>query len=266
MDNFESEVNLNESTEADQLPEGIVEESDEGEISLDEAMDESITEEGEAADEQTEPEQTTEPQAKEPGYVKSRIEKAVSKVREEYESVLNPLREQVTALQSRLLKMDAQDLVKKGEFRSVETAEEYLRLKQGIPAPTIEEPEGQPRDTNGQFASKQKANDDAATMARIDMLKHQAEAIKNRQGIDVIQAFQNDPKVKERIMKGEADFYDIASEMASKPKRGKPPAPMRTPNGAATTSSTMSILDMDSKQFQRLVDRIQKEDLRIRQK
>lgn len=259
MENIESEVNLNESEGADQLPEGLVEETDETEVSLDEAVNEDTAVEAETAEEQPEPEQETEPVAKEPGYVKGRIEKAVAKVREEYEGVLNPLREQVANLQSRLLKMDAQELVKKGEFRSVETAEEYLRLKNGLPASTIEKPndEGQPRNANGQFASKKANDSDAAIMARIDMLKHQAAQIKSRQGIDVIEAYNKDPKIKQRIQAGEVDFYDIAVEMASKPKRAKPPAPMRSPNGAATTSAAMSILDMDSKQFARLVEKVQ---------
>lgn len=266
MDNFESNAIPNEVEEADQLPEGLVEETDETEIDLSEALDENV-EEGQTADEQDEPEQTTDaPKAKEePGYVKGRIEKAVEKVRKEYESVLNPLREQLAAMQERMLKADAQELVKKGEFRSVETAEEYLRLKQGLPAPSIEEPNGQPRNANGQFAPKQDANGDAATQARIDMLKHQASQIKNRTGVDVIKAFNENPDIKNRVIAGEIDFYDVAEEIGKQPKRGKPPAPMRTPNGAATTSAAMSIMDMDSKQFKRLVDRIQKEDLRIRQ-
>lgn len=262
MDNFESNAIPNEVEEADQLPEGLMEETDETEIDLSETFDENA-EEGQAADEQDEPEQTTEPQAKEPGYVKGRIEKAVNKVREEYEAILAPLREQVSAMRERMLKADAQELVKKGEFRSVETAEEYLRLKQGLPAPSIEEP-SQPRNANGQFASQQNTGDDAATMARIDMLKHQAQQIKSRQGVDVIEVFNSDPKVKQRIIAGEADFYDIAAEM-SQPKRGKPPAPMRSPNGAATSQPASDLMSMSSEQFKRLEKRIQ-EGTRIRQK
>lgn len=263
---IESESNLNvEATEADQLPEGLIEETDETEIDLDEAIDENA-EEGQAADEQDEPEQTTDaPKAKEePGYVKGRIEKAVEKVRKEYESVLNPLREQISALQGRLLKADAQELVKKGEFRSVETAEEYLRLKQGLPASTIEEPKGQPRNANGQFAPKQDANGDAATQARIDMLKHQASQIKAKTGVDVIKAFNENPDIKKRIIAGEVDFYDVADEIGKQPKRGKPPAPMRSPNGAATSQPRNAIEEMSDEQFERLEARVKK-GARIRQ-
>ena len=260
---IESESNLNvEATEADQLPEGLIEETDETEIDLDEAIDENA-EEGQAADEQDEPEHEAEPQAKEPHYVKGRIEKAVARVREEYEAILNPLREQVSAMQERMLKVDAQELVKKGEFRSVETAEEYLRLKQGLPAPSIEELKGQPRNANGQFAPKQDANGDAATQARIDMLKHQASQIKARTGVDVIKAFNENPDIKKRIIAGEVDFYDVAEEIG-KPKRGKPPAPMRSPNGAATSQPRNAIEEMSDEQFERLEARVKK-GARIRQ-
>jgi len=260
---IESESNLNtEATEADQLPEGLIEETDETEIDLDEAIDENA-EEGQAADEQDEQEHEAEPQAKEPHYVKGRIEKAVARVREEYEAILNPLREQLSAMSERMLKADAQELVKKGEFRSVETAEEYLRLKQGLPASTIEEPKGQPRNANGQFAPKQDAGD-AATQARIDMLKHQASQIKARTGVDVIKAFNEDPNIKKRVIAGEVDFYDVAEEIGKQPKRGKPPAPMRSPNGAATSQPTNAIMEMTDEQFRRLEERVQK-GARIRQ-
>lgn len=267
MDNFESNAIPNEVEEADQLPEGLMEETDETEIDLSETLDENA-EEGQAADEQDEPEQTTEsPKAKEkeePGYVKSRIEKAVTRVRNEYEAVLNPLREQLAAMQERMLKADAQELVKKGEFRSVETAEEYLRLKQGLPAPSIEEPKGQPRSANGQFAPKQDANGDAAVQARIDMLKHQASQIKTRTGVDVIKAFNENPDIKKRIIAGEIDFYDVAEEIGKQPKRGKPPAPMRSPNGAATSQPRNAIEEMSDEQFERLEARVRK-GARIRQ-
>lgn len=261
---IESESNLNtEATEADQLPEGLIEETDETEIDLDEAIDENA-EEGQAADEQDELEHEAEPQAKEPHYVKGRIEKAVARVREEYEAILNPLREQISVMQERMLKVDAQELVKKGEFRSVETAEEYLRLKQGLPAPSIEEPKGQPRNANGQFAPKQDANGDAATQARIDMLKHQASQIKTRTGVDVIKAFNENPDIKNRVIAGEIDFYDVAEEIGKQPKRGKPPAPMRSPNGAATSQPRNAIEEMSDEQFERLEARVKK-GARIRQ-
>ena len=253
--------NINDVESAADLPEGIVVESEESDLSLDEALDVlsdgadegESTEEEQAQPEDRQPDQQT---AKEPGYVRKRIDAAVAKVRAEYEAKLAPIRE-------RMLEMDAKELVASGKIKDLETAKDYLRLKQGLPAPSIEEP-SQPRNANGQFASQQNTGDDAATMARIDMLKHQAQQIKSRQGVDVIEVFNSDPKVKQRIIAGEADFYDIAAEM-SQPKRGKPPAPMRSPNGAATSQPASDLMSMSSEQFKRLEKRIQ-EGTRIRQK
>ena len=255
--------NINDVESAADLPEGIVEESVESDLSLDEAMEVlsdgaddqgESTEEEQAQPEDRQPDQQT---VKEPGYVRKRIDAAVAKARAEYEKELAPIRE-------RLLEMDAKELVASGKIKDLDTAKEYLRLKQGLPAPSIEEP-SQPRNANGQFASQQKTGDDAATMARIDMLKHQAQQIQKNQGVDVIKVFNSDPKVKQRIIAGEADFYDIAAEM-SQPKRGKPPAPMRSPNGAATNQPANDIMNMSSEQFNRLVKRIQEGNVRIRQK
>lgn len=263
--------NINDVESAADLPEGIVEESDETDLSLDEAMEvlsDDADEQGESTEEepvQQDDQQPDQPKVKEPGYVRKRIDAAVNKVREEYEPVITSLREQLASLNDRFLKEDARELVRNGEFKSVETAEEYLRMKRGLPAPAIEEPKGQPRNANGQFAPKTDNGTDAATMARIDMLKHQAAAIKERQGVDVIAAFNNDPNVKKRIIAGEADFYDIANEMA-KSKRAKPPAPMRSPNGAATTQPGNDLMNMSSEAFKRLEQRIQTGNVRIRQK
>ena len=82
----------------------------------------------------------------------------------------------------------------------------------------------------------------------------------------MIAVFNSDPKVNQRVKAGEADFYDIAAEMASKQKRSKPPAPMRSPNGAATSQPSNDLMSMSSEQFNRLVQRIQTGNVRIRQK
>lgn len=254
--------NINDVESAADLPEGIVEESDETDLSLDEAMEvlsDGADEQGESTEEedaQHEDQQSDQPTVKEPGYVRKRIDAAVNKVREEYEPVIKSLQGQLASFQERFLKEDARELVRSGEFKSVERAEEYLRLKNGFPASAIEEPKAQPRNANGQFAPKQDASGDAATQARIDMLKHQASQIKARTGVDVIEAFNKNPNIKNRIIAGEIDFYDVADEISKQPKRAMPPAPMRSPNGASTASAAMSILDMDSKQFARLQQRV----------
>lgn len=257
MENVESTVeNVNEVAEADQLPDGFVEETDESELSLEEAVGETVETE-QAADEQPTEAETETPPAREPGYVKQRVEKAVARATAETEARLRAeFNAQMAPIMERLLVEDAKELVRTGEFKSLETAKEYLRLKQGMPVQTTETSKDQPRNANGQYASKND-NGDAATQARIDMLKHQAERIKSSRGVDVIAEFNNNPDIKKRVIAGEIDFYDVAEEMGSRPKKSKPPAPMRSANGATNDQQANAIMDMSKEQFAAFVKRVQ---------
>ena len=256
MENMDANVVTNEAPDAEQLPEGLVEETaDESEVSLEEVID-STTESEQAADEQPAEAEPESPPAKEPGYVKQRVEKAVAKATAETEARLRAeFNAQMAPIMERLLVEDAKDLVRQGEFKNLETAKEYLRMKRNMPQPENVS-QGQPRNANGQFAPKQQPADDVATQARIDMLKHQAERIKASRNVDVIAEFNNNPDVKQRIIAGEIDFYDVAEEMSSRPKKSKPPAPMRSPNGAATDQQVNAIMSMTDEQFAALQRRV----------
>lgn len=191
------------------------------------------------------------PPQKEPGWIKQRIGKAVEKavaeaearVTAQYEAMLAPIRESV-------LDRQAEDLVKSGEFKSLETAKEYVRLKGGIvSAPAAEEDQqqkhtAQKRDEQGRFVSN-----DAMTHARADLLAKQAEKIKARRGLDVMQAITADEDMKHRVLSGEWDFYDVAESMAS--PQHNAPVPVRTSNGG-TSPSAVSISGMTDDQFRRL--------------
>lgn len=194
--------------------------------------------------------QEAQPQ-KEPGWIKQRIGKAVEKavaeaearVTAQYEAMLAPIRESV-------LDRQAEDLVKSGEFKSLETAKEYVRLKGGIVSAPAAEPEQQnppvqQRDEQGRFVS----NNDAMTHARADLLAKQAQKIKARRGLDVMQAINADENMKNRVLSGEWDFYDVAESMAS--PQHNAPVPVRTSNGG-TSPSAVSISGMTDDQFRRL--------------
>ena len=266
MENMDANVvATNETAEADRLPDGLVAETaDESEVSLEEAIGETAESEQPAAEQPAEAEPET-PPAKEPGYVKQRVEKAVAKATAETEARLRAEFDQRMApIMERLLIEDAKELVRQGTIKDPDTAKEYLRMKQGLPAPAAEQPQTQPRNTNGQFAPK--ANqDDAAVNARIDMLRHQAERIKERSGVDVIKVWNDNPEIKQKVIAGEMDFYDVADEINSRPKKSKPPAPVRTPNGAANDQQVDAIMHMSKEQFDRLVKRVQSGEVRIRQ-
>jgi len=233
-----------EQTELEDLPEGLEEEVEVSEEPLEEAIEDS---EEEPAEEQPKKAEGT---TAEPGYVKKRIDKAVQKaiaetraeMQAEFEKQMAPFRE-------RLLEDEAKDLVRQGEFKSLDRAKEYLRLKQGQPA--TEEPAPQPRDDKGKYAPKS----NPAQEAHINMLARQADKIKARTGIDVIDIMTGDDEIRDKIMKGEMDFEDVA-EMAKAQKTGrKPPAPMRSPNGAS--GQTPNAIDqMSDAQFKRLMKRI----------
>ena len=224
----------------------IVEEVEEASESLDSIIDDG--EQEAQADEQ--PEEA--PAAKEPGYVRGRIDKAVQKavaetearMRAEFESQMAPFR-------AKMMEDEAQELVRSRKVTDIETARELVRLRNGQPAvaQAAPKPAEQPRQANGQFASKE----DPGTSARIAMLEHQAEKIKARDGIDVTEEFMNNEDIKMRVVSGELDFYDVA-DMMKQPKR-RPPSPMRSPNGASVQNPN-AISNMTDEQFEKMERRI----------
>ena len=239
------------------LPDDIVEEpAEEPEESLD-----SITgEDGPATEEKPEKSQGT----SEPGWFQNRWNKNVEKlsaqireeVRNEYEAQFAPLRD-------RLLEMDAKELVKSGEFKSIERAKEYLQLKQGI-APTVtDKPAEQPRNANGQFAAKKEQSEaDIRVETTVSMLNKQAAKIKANGGPDVIAAFRSNEEISNKVRSGEWDMYDVADYL-NKTQSKRPPAPMRSPNGV-NGQIKGTIMSMSDKQFEQLEKRV-REGARFRE-
>ena len=86
------------------------------------------------------------------------------------------------------------------------------------------------------------------------MLQHQANRIKANGGPDVIDEFKTNPEIRQKVINGEMDFYEVAEQMRSSPKR-KAPSPMRSPNGASGAQKT-AIDNMTDEQFARLEKRI----------
>lgn len=231
-------------TEADALEEVTEEEQDESE-SL-----ESITGIEEPAQE---PEQA--PQATEPGWIKKRVEKAVSKAIAETEARMQAMFDQQMApIKAKMMEEEAQELVRSRKVADIETARELVSLRNGRPvaAPAAEDEPGQPRQANGQNATQ----DDPATSARIDMLKHQANRIKGNGGPDVIREFQTNEEIKQKVIAGEMDFYDVADYLRQQKPSRKPPSPMRSPNGASGMTPN-AIDNMSDEQFRKLEKKIE---------
>lgn len=255
MDPNETMVEENfDDVPADDAPEeGITEETDESE-SL-----ESLTGEEEEQPAEEEPNKNGAQGTSEPGWIKKRVEKAVSRAVAETEARMQAMFEQQMApIRDKMLTEEAKELVRQGEFKSLDRAKEYLQLKQGItPAPEAEL-KAPTRGADGRFVAK----DDPAITARIGMLRHQADSIKSRTGLDVIAEYNNNPEVKKKIISGDMDFYDVAEQMKNAPTKRKPPSPMRSPNGASGTNPN-GIEAMSDDQFKRLEKRI-KEGARIK--
>lgn len=203
---------------------------------LEELVDEQETKRQTVKAEQTESQQT------EPGWYKKRaakdIERAVreteARMRAEFESQFAPFKEA-------FMEQQAQALVDSGEMKNIETAKEYVRLKNG----NVDIPKKN-RDEKGRFAPEA----DPETLARARVLAKQAQKLKNKHGIDFMELYNNDPEIKQKIISGEWDFYDVADSIKTENKQNRVPPPMRTPNG--NNSSRVSISKMTKEQFAKL--------------
>lgn len=244
------EENFDDEAMDDALPEEIVEEEPDDSEDLESYTDE----EEEEPEEEPEPQ----PQATEPGWIKKRVEKAVSKAVAETEARMQAMFDQQMApIRAKMMEDEAQELLRSRKVGDIETARELVRLRNGQPAQ--EAPQAQPRNEQGRFTSVE----DAETSARIDMLRHQAEAIRSKNGPDVIKEFQNNEEIKRKVIAGEMDFHDVADYLnKQKSSRRRPPSPMRSPNGASGINPN-AIDSMSDEQFDRMERKI-KEGARIR--
>lgn len=194
-------------------------------------------------------EEAQQPQVKEPGYVRMRVDKAVEKavreteqrMRAEFEAQLAPLRES-------MMERQADELVSSGEFKTRERALEYVRLKAGAPTISAHAEDAQPpRDEQGRFTPRnEQPAESAESKARANLLASQANKIKDRRGLDVMEAFNSSPGIQQKVLSGEWDFYDVAEAMTS----SRVPSPMRTANGASFEGLTIS--QMSDEQFEQL--------------
>ena len=143
---------------------------------------------------------------------------------------------------------EAQELLRSRKVNDIETARELVRLRRGQ-GPAPQQPT-QPRNEQGQFVSKEQIARQAKQEAMIDTLAKQVDKIKAEGGPDVMEVFVNDKDIKQKVINGDMDFYDVAKLM-SKPKR-RPPSPTHSPNGANNYTTANAFANMSSKQFERM--------------
>lgn len=130
-----------------------------------------------------------------------------------------------------------------------EIALDYMRMKKGLPA----QPE-QPRDDNGRFAPQeaQQSAPDADVRDRAAALMTQAAAFEKMSDGNVtkdaiLEAFQNDSEVRQKVVSGEWDFTDVGK--ALRDQQRAPRVSRRASNGKVGTSTFLSMSDDDFASF-----------------
>lgn len=132
---------------------------------------------------------------------------------------------------------------------------EYLRMKKGMPVTE------QPRDDAGRFASQQSAAVDSATetaQARARTLMTQAEAFeKMTDGAvtrdAILDAFQNDADVHQKVVSGEWDFTDVGRSLGNASQRSAPRVSRSASTGKIGTSTFLSMSEDDFARFDRQI-------------
>lgn len=198
----------------------------------------------------------------EPGWFKRRMEKHDQQMNADFQRQLQEMREgyeaQLAPLREASYRQEAEKLVADGEFKSVDRALEYVRLKAGAPAvQTKQEGAKEPpaRDEQGRFAKTD--NSEVAQYAQ--RLVDQAAAIHDATGVDVMALYNSDPDVKRKINSREwtfADVYKAAAKGSAESSRPAAPSPVRSSNGIAL--GDMNIAGMSAAQFDKLDDYLAK--------
>ena len=220
----------NVATENLELHEESIEEQD-GSQSIETVMDNPPEKQPDQQDQQ------------EPGWFQKRWNKEVGKLtdrirsemKEEYEKQFAPIRD-------RLIESEANELVRTGAVKDLETAKELVRYRQGQPAPVAQE---QPRNDKGQFT-----RNDPDIIATSKILGAQADRVKAKTGVDVLEAFEKDASIRNKILSGEMDFYELADQIKEEAIR-RPPSPARSPNGVKGVKGN-AIMNMSKEEFARL--------------
>lgn len=256
MENTVENNNVQQAVQDDAVLEPMQEQEEQAISSLDE-----ITNQPEDQQQDNGQQSTQEQPAKsEPGWMRKKMDAAVSKALQEQETRLRAeFDAQLAPIRESMFERQAEALVASGEIKSKETALKYVKAMAGLPSEPDQQPktQTQPRTPDGRFASQQQTEPDAETKARARFLAAQADKIKANRGLDVAALFQSDPDVKEKVLTGEWDFYDVAEAM-SQPRR-RVPSPVRSSNSAMLSDSMAdAIMNMSDAQFDRLNENLAK--------
>ena len=222
---------------------------------LSEALGVAAPEQAVEAEQQADDEQLEEPQDKGMrGRMKQFEQRGYKRGAQEAES---KWAEERKGYQERLAKYEQMEL--EAEARKFaqekkipeEIALDYMRMKKGMPAAAE-----QPRDDNGRFAAQAEpqGSPDADTQARAVALMTQAEAFEKMSDgavtkAAILDAFQNDSEVRQKVVSGEWDFTDVGRSLRGDSRQRAPRVSRTASNGKIGTSTFIGMSDDDFASF-----------------
>ena len=195
--------------------------------------------------------------AQEPGWYAKRR----AKDRAEWDAKMAPVLSQMSKLQEYYLSTEADKLVSSGKINDREIALEYLRNKEGIPAPETPAATTPPRDERGRFTSPNtpaQPQVPAEIQQRANELFAQAKALQKFSGVDVLSEYRSNPEYAEKVNSGEWDMADVltAAQKREAPAANHAPAPVRASNGSGIGSA--SFMNMTSEAFAKVNEELRK--------
>ena len=188
--------------------------------------------------------------AQEPGWYAKRRAKDRADWEAENNAKMAPVLSQLAQLQEYRIGVEADKLVASGKIADRDMAMDYLRSKEGIPAPAATTP---PRDERGRFTTQPHTAPEIPSdvQQRANELYAQAKTLQKFSGVDVLGIYRANPEYAERVNSGEWDMADVLK--ASQNNTAQPasaPSPVRTPNTGGIGSANFR--NMTAEQFNKV--------------
>lgn len=188
--------------------------------------------------------------AQEPGWYAKRRAKDRADWEAENNAKMAPVLSQLAQLQEYRIGVEADKLVASGKITDREMAMDYLRSKEGIPAPAATTP---PRDERGRFTTQTPTAPEIPSdvQQRANELYAQAKTLQKFSGVDVLGVYRANPEYMERVNSGEWDMTDVLKASQTNPAQpASAPSPVRSPNSGGIGSANFR--NMTAEQFHKV--------------
>lgn len=170
----------------------------------------------------------------EPGWYAKRRAQDRAQWDAEHQAQMSQMQEQVNSLREYWLSQEADKLVASGKITDRDIAVEYLRSKEGVPAPKTQPATTPQRDAQGRFVATPKPSEvPAEIQQRANALTTQADTIQALTGVDVYGVMQSNPEYAQKVYSGEWDMKDVLNaHNAGGTAKAAAPSLIRSPNGS----------------------------------